>query len=83
MRFRGVRDVVLGVLVLLGAAALGLAAVLIGQGRLGGVVPMKGVAILFVGCVLAGFFGLNLTWRGAERLIGGARTKGDLSDADD
>jgi hypothetical protein len=84
MRARGLRDLVLGLGLAGVSLVIGLGAILTMRDGFQGVrIPTKGLAVITALSFLAFMYGLNLTWRGAERLIGGARAAGAVNDVDD
>ena len=84
MRVKGLRDLMIGLLLLCVAVglAIGLCVLMFGGG-VGVRLPAKLFGLGIVGSVLAGIKGLNLTWRGFERLLGGARASGAVSDVEE
>jgi hypothetical protein len=81
-RVNGVRDLILGTLIGVGGAGVGLGVVLFIQTGLVHVAA-RGMALLVAFSFLAFMYGLHLTWRGLFRIISGARTKGAVSDIED
>ncbi len=84
IRAKGIRDLVLGLFGGAAAASIGIGAFIAMRDGFQGVrLPTKGLAAIAAVSFVGFMFSLNVTWRGAERLIGGARVKGDLSESDD
>lgn len=80
MRKNGMRDLCIGIPVGLAGAAVGVGAVLaVKQFN----IPFRGPAVVGAFATLALMYGVNLTWRGLERIIGGSRTAGAASDVED
>jgi hypothetical protein len=82
IRVKGIRDLVMGIVLGVGGAAIGLSAVMMGKLGLIGF-RLRWLVVLGTMSVIALLFGVHLTWRGLARIIGGARTKGAVSDVGD
>jgi len=80
MRKNGMRDLCFGIPIGLAGAAVGFGAVLAVR-RFN--VPFRGPAVVAAFAFLALMYGVHLTWRGLERIVGGSRTAGAASDVDD
>jgi hypothetical protein len=84
MRAKGVLDLVLGLGAIGVALVVGLGAIMsMRDGAQGVRLPTKLLALITALSFLAFMFGLNRTWRGIERLVGGSRAEGAVSDVDD
>lgn len=80
MRKNGARDLLFGIPITLAGAGGGIGVMAIAKTVN---VPTKGLAVLFAIVCIAMMYGAHLTWRGFERILGGARVDGAASDVDD
>lgn len=80
IRAKGVRDLVLGILVCVAGAGVGIGMIILTTNRIVGVrLPIT----IYAGSTFVLMYGLHFTWRGLARLIGGSRVKGTVSDVGD
>jgi hypothetical protein len=78
LRKKGLRDLLLAILLIGAAAAVAFVALPAADQLIG--VPVKAHLYVWAACFFAGMFGLHFAWRGTSRLVLGARTLGADSD---
>lgn len=81
-RVKGIQDLLLGLLIGIGGAGIGIGAVLFVKLGLFAV-PVKGLAVLVTFSFLASMYGFHRICRGLHRIMAGAKVKGAVSDVED
>lgn len=81
-RVKGIQDLLLGLLIGVSGAGVGIGAVLFVKLGLFAV-PVKGLGVLIAFSFLASMFGFHRICRGLHRIMAGARIKGAVSDVED
>lgn len=82
IRVKGVRDLVMGVLIGTSGAAVSAGTVFLVESGLIPV-PAKAAILLVIVASIAIMVGVHYTWRGLARILGGAGVKGAVSDVAD
>ncbi len=80
-RVKGIRDLVLGILIATSSAGVVFGVIMFLNAGLAAV-PVRGVSVLVAFAFVAFMYGCHLTWRGLTWMIGGASIKGAMSDVE-
>jgi hypothetical protein len=77
LRTKGIRDLIVGILLGVSGAVVGTGAVMVLKRQF---IPTRDLAFVIAICYLACLYGIHLIWRGVGRFVGGGRMKGAVSD---